>query len=504
MNNIDAENFIKKQSKFGFTVRNKSLQNKKLKAAIDDYLQNFDVELPNDKATFEKTRNYIFNYDAYGDALESKLEEIVKLRYAIQNTKGYYAMFESKGQNSLQPLAFWYSKHRLCSVWNWRKSQIIRKRYRDFLETAKDEQGRLLINHYHPVHCVLTVPHANGLFAGKRFYAKEIIEAFRDMRKQEAFKLSVYAGEYGIEVKKSKSHGFHIHIHCFILQNPDFSVDYVRAEIERLWRNQVENFTTYSGIHYETLYTTTKNEQGVIQKKYISPKTSTIDEYLSGVMECIKYHFKPDCLEKQDGSYDMELIEEVLNNTKGKRLYSRFGKFYNVKELNFNNIEKEENEMIIDESEIVDDSDLNTTVEGVEERVINPFTKQPSPRKDYRICISNPLSIKYRDKQSLRPLEAFVYNKKTLMIAPDELTLKQVIRLDLMGLSITEISYRMMLDKKWEGGLKQATNKTKIHKQALESLKEIEEFPEVYSYKDLSINPEEYTMKDLSINQVPF
>ena len=496
MNSTDAKSFVKKQSKFGFTVRNKSLNNLKLKQAIDDYLTQFDVELPSDKATFEKMRSSIFNYDAYGDQLECKLNEIVKLRYAIQQTKGYYALFEHKGQNSLQPLAFWYSKHRLCSVWNWRKSQIIRKRYRDYLETAKDYDGRKLIEYYQPIHMVLTVPHSNGLFNGKRFYLKEIIEAFREMRKYEAFKLSVFAGEYGVEVKKSQTHGFHIHIHCFLMQNPVFSVDYVRTKMEELWRKVVGNTSSYSGIHYETLYTHQKNEDGTVTKNYISPQNSTIDEYLGGVMECIKYHFKPDCLEKKDGSFDMELIEEVLNNTKGQRLYSRFGKFYDVKELNFNNIQKEENEVMIDESEIIENEDLNTSVEGVEDRVINPFTFEKAERKQYRICIGNPLNVKYREKDSKRPLEAYVYNKKAILIAPDELSLKQVIRLDLMGLSITEISFRMMVDSKWQEGLKKATNKNTIAKKAKQQLEEIEQFPEVYNFKDLPI--------DSSFNEVPF
>ena len=491
-----SSDIIKKQSKFGFTVRNKSFENKKIKQAIDQYLLGFGVELPDDKATFEKMRSTIFDYDAYGDALESKLIEIVKFRYAIQNTKGYYAMFEHKGQNVLQPLAFWYSKHRLCALWNWRKSQIIRKRYKDFLEEARDTSGNKLINHYQPIHMVLTVPHQGGLFRSKRFYVKELIEAFRDMRKNPLFSQYIYAGEYGVEVKKSKAHGLHIHIHSFLLQYPEYTVEQTREVIETLWRNQVDNYTDYSGIHYETLYTIEKNDLGKSEKNYISPKNSSIDHYLSGVMECIKYHFKPDCLEKIDGGYDIELIEDILNNTKGKRLYSRFGKFYNVTELNFNNIEKEEDDIVLEENELTEQPELNTTVEGVQERVVNPFTEKLASRTEYKICISNPLSLKYREKDSKRALQAYVLTKKVLLIAPDELTLKQVIRLDLMGLSISEMSFRMMVDTKWQEGLKKATNKNTIAKKAKQQLEEIEQFPEVYNFKDLPI--------DSSFNEVPF
>lgn len=451
--NTDNQKTLNKLSKFGFTVRNKTFANRKLKNAIDDYLRGFDVELPCFKAEFEKNRSTIFNYDAYGDGLESKLEEIVKLRYAVSNTKGYYAMFSAGNEKVLQPLAFWYSKHRLCNVWNWRKSQIIRSKYRDFLTDATDASGNKLINHYLPIHLVLTVPHKNGLFNGKRFYAKELIEAFTAMRKTEIWKKYIYAGEYGVEVKKNETNGLHIHIHSFILQKPEFSIIEVENEITALWKIYTDNKTTFSGIHYEGLYTHQLDENGnklmheklvydkktrlkvlkqVPVKEYINPKTADINQYLAGVLECIKYHFKPDCIQTEKGKYDMELIEDILNNTKKKRLYSRFGKFYNVKELNFNNLEKE------DEADEIEE-DLNTSTDGVEERVINPFTlEKVSKRTDYQIVITNPLEVKYREKDSNKPLQNYVWTTKFMRIAMQSMTLKQVIKFDLMGLDVRE------------------------------------------------------------------
>jgi hypothetical protein len=122
---------------------------------------------------------------------------------------------------------------------------------------------------------VLTVPHQGGLFRSKRFYVKELIEAFRDMRKNPLFSQYVYAGEYG-RSKKIKKHGLHIHIHSFLLQYPEYTVDQTREVIETLWRNQVDNYTDYSGIHYETLYTIEKNDTGKSEKNYISPKIQAL------------------------------------------------------------------------------------------------------------------------------------------------------------------------------------------------------------------------------------
>lgn len=498
MNEIENQKAVNKLSKFGFTVRNKAFSNKKLINAIDDYLLGFNIELPAYKADYERLRESIYDYDSFGDGLESKLEELVKLRYAIGNTKGYYAMFSQGNQKVLQPMAFWYSKHRLCSVWNWRKSQIIRSKYRDFLTDATDSDGNKLINHYLPIHLVLTVPHKNGLFNGKRFYAKELIEAFTAMRKTEIWKKYIYAGEYGLEVKKSQNNGLHIHIHSFILQKPEFSINEVQQEIATLWAYYSDNATSFSGIHYEGLYTHQRDENGtkvfetvevydktvkgkvlkqVPVKEYINPKTADINQYLSGVLECIKYHFKPDCIQTENGGYDMELIEDILNNTKNKRLYSRFGKFYNVKELNFNNLEKEE------ESETIED-EFKTSTDGVEERVINPITLEKcSKRTDYEIVISNPLSVRYREKTSRKPLESYVYSIKGLRIADQCLNLKQVIRLDMMGLPITGFGKEESSKMGFEKSLSANTKKSKINEQAKEILKNYQDFPEIENYQ---------------------
>jgi hypothetical protein len=499
----DNQKTINKLSKFGFTVRNKALSNKKLINAIDDYLLGFNIELPAFKSDYERLRETIYDYDTYGDGLESKLEEIVKLRYAIGNTKGYYAMFSAGNQKVLQPMAFWYSKHRLCSVWNWRKSQIIRSKYRDFLTDATDGMGNKLINHYLPIHLVLTVPHKNGLFNGKRFYAKELIEAFTAMRKTEIWKKYIYAGEYGIEVKKNEENGLHIHIHSFLLQKPEFSIIEVESEITQLWKLYIGNETTFSGIHYEGLYLHKRDENGkknteeklvydkkiglkvlkqVPVKQYIDPKTADINQYLSGVLECIKYHFKPDCIQIENGKYDMELIEDILNNTKNKRLYSRFGKFYNVKELNFNNLEKEE------ETDVLEDELTTTSTDGVEERVINPITLEKcSKRTDYEIVISNPLSVRYREKTSRKPLESYIYNTKGLRIADQCLNLKQVIRLDMIGLPITGFGQEVVTKMDFDKILAVNTHKDKIREQAQAILKTYQDFPEIENYNSIQV-----------------
>ena len=101
-------------------------------------------------------------------------------------------------------------------------------------------------------------------------------------------------------------------------------------------------------VHVERLYTKKRNEAGEIlynykvsqegtllkeiQKEYIT-KQSTPEKYAEAILECIKYHFKPDIFNDEFGNFDIPLIGKILAETKRKRLYSRFGAFYKIPEL---------------------------------------------------------------------------------------------------------------------------------------------------------------------------
>ena len=414
--------------RFGYKMKIKQDLNMNLAGAIDDFLKNgYQVKLPETRKTYDCTKSILFNYAEKGEGecneLEDKVDGLAKMYYAIRSNKAFYADFENEfGQSKFRPMCFWYSRHRLDHVWNYRKSQIIRSRYFRYLLEAQDAEGRKLTDFYQPVHLVLTLPHKNGMYKGKRFFARELIEAFRDMRKMDIWKEMVYAGEYGIEVKKSKKHGLHIHLHSFILQNPKYTVNETRTVIEALWQSITGNTSSYSGIHYETLYVPKKDEtgkpvydeKGKRAKDYIKPG-DPIGKYLAGVMECIKYHFKPGCLEREETltlsngkeviekQFDIELIQEILINTKGLRMYSRFGGFYKEKSLNFNNLEKEEEEPVADElaEEIIGSAD------EVEERLINPWTLDNAKTTEFQILYGAPNSFVHYSEDSPIPHEPF-------------------------------------------------------------------------------------------------
>jgi hypothetical protein len=456
-----AQEQLNQTNKFASKMRWKIKENEKFSTAIDNFLfEQTGYTLPQTAKQYrtKKDSAFVFNPDGPALAQQEKVfeleqvffdqfEELIKLRYALLATRGYYAEFKLEGKSRLVPLTFWYSRNRLDHAWNMRKSQIIRNRYFEFLKTATDKEGRLLIGHYLPVHLTLTLPHENGMFRGKRFYAKELISLFATLRKDEDWKKMIYAGEYGLEIKKSKTNGLHIHLHCLILQNPEYSINKVREQLTRDWKLLTGNKTNYSGLHYETLYTYEKDKNGkkikqpkavMIDgeskcipgefepvKKYIEPGVSSLKDYLEGVMECIKYHFKPGCLETEEGEYDLELIYDILENTKGKRLYSRFGQFYKQPLLNFNNLEKKPEDLTEEELE----EEVKASADGVEERLINPFTLEPAKRHDYDICVGKPQHLKYYTKDSPFPYEPYVVHGSAIQLHKcDPLPLKEIIR----------------------------------------------------------------------------
>ncbi len=453
------QDFIDSANRFGIKALNKLKLNNKFCESIKTYLSDNGVELPKFKSIYKKNISEIYQFDEYGEEMKDKFEPLALTYYSLGNSKMIGGVFVDKEaryntnyKKCIVPISFWYSRNKLDYLWNWRKSRIIRKKYKEYLTNATDEHNNKLIEYYRPIHLVLTVPHKNGNFRGKRFFAKELISCFTALRKTPTWSKYIYAGEYGLEVKRAnnQTNGLHIHLHSFLLQNPDYPVNEARAAIDAAWRKITSNDSGYSGIHYETLFNYARDEKRQfiyekkkiwtgkgyvekleIKKNYIVPGKSTIDEYLAGVMECIKYHFKPDAIERIDGEYDFYLITEVLNNTKNLRMYSRFGKFYREKDLNFNNLDNNRGIDENAETDIEDTENVMANVDGMEEKIINPFTLKKAEKGEYRIVIADPNILKLDNirEGGLGTSEKFLdANNFDLIHAPRDLPLKQVIR----------------------------------------------------------------------------
>jgi hypothetical protein len=329
----------------------------------------------------------IFNYEDYGSDIFDTYGQLAKLYYDLGKCRyKIERVFEKDTVLYPQLAACYYSKNRLDPIWCYRKSQIIRKRYRDYLTSSKIHEN------FEPIHLVLTVPHKGGTWQGKRFYVKELISAFNLMRKSPLWKTYFHAGEYGVEVKKSKNEndGLHIHIHVLLFQRTNFSRKECSDHIEQLWRKYTGNTSNYSGIHYETLFYH-QREGKAIHKKYIKPGDS-IELYVKGILECIKYHFKTDAF-GDFGNWDTDLMAEVLTKTKHVRLYSKFGAFYGVEALNFNRLEETEDQTNEEKEEEVMASLDN-------DFAINPFTGELAAPSEYKIGITAIDAFKYMHKSN--------------------------------------------------------------------------------------------------------
>ena len=341
--------------------------------------------LPHARADYKLLRGELWTDIATGE-IQTDREA-----YYLPLIRTYYALFSNYHQDAKRTLGKAYvnadgniatapamiavSRHKLNHVWNFYKSQIIRRKY---LKLLQDWDCEGILRQYNPVHITLTVPRdKEGNFEGQQFFGPQLLYYFNLMRKTAWWKQMVFAGEFGVECKKGKTvPGYHIHIHSFALLNAEYKVNALRKKIAAWWLKN----TGGKLIGVETLYITERHSNGkpkfnyqysrvknviinlsadeyktqkaalkaegvkvtkVKCKRYVDPKTSPIADYLGGVMECIKYHFKPDMfLVKTTDStgrkvkkHDVAAILEVLKGTHNKRLYSKFGMFWWVKEL---------------------------------------------------------------------------------------------------------------------------------------------------------------------------
>ncbi len=357
------------------------------------------------------------------------------------------------------------SGHKLDAISNSRRSKGLRKKYWSYFKENSEsgytgktirKTGELLKRNIMAecdfMHLVLTCPHDENGYDGKRFYAKEMMAKFNLMRKQDFFKHAVYGGEYSCEIVRNADNGLHIHLHVLLvvekeIQNRNhlykellmawnkvtatqphgeknlteeqtkffkekklknqYGNEYVvfdKTEVEefngsgatQLW---LENLFVASDIKESKAYTWHEGLQKYTRRvktpserdKKANPDRyeKCLKDMLSGMMECLKYHFEPFALER-DGKYDMPLIDEILPNIYRQPLYRKFGNFHGVKELNVN----------------FKASPLEQASEIIEEyggEVIHPETHQVADRSEYRYFTADPLYVYHDKTENLKP-----------------------------------------------------------------------------------------------------
>ena len=471
--NADFVNFNRNQQR---KIAHKRRDACKMADAIKGFLDKRGVPVTKGlKDDFNRDTGELFENEQYADLGEFywKLKGINKSIYAVFQDHHTY-------RKDVQLMATWYSKHRLDPVWNFRKSQMIRKVYKDYIGKkmvhtyddgcivtnknssvvyTKDDDGDTLIqsgdNEFYPieifeekelikacsgVHIMLSVPHAGGLWQGKDFYAKELLGKFHEMRRATFWKRAIYGGEYGLEITKSPNgHGLHIHIHSLAFINPHYSINEVRDWIRERWHQLTGAQATWC----DGLFNYKKNEKGqfildtknglpykdgkgeFVRKKFRVNGSSSLADYTKAVLETIKYHFKGDEMVKPSGEYDIPLMMDILKHSKRLRFYSRFGAFYKDYELDMDKLRKERVAPEGETDEEGEDVGLASAAD-VEQRVLNPFTNELD--SNYRMAFCNPENLNYTSKKSRRPNVLTNYNDAFFLPIMKGYTLGEVIR----------------------------------------------------------------------------
>lgn len=361
-NNIGIEGMtpdqkIQSRASFCHKQQVQKFQNIKKVDAIEKYLSERGIKVPEYKP---KKKDYFdCLLDKETGEYQGKYELIIKALLDLKKS-GYalFADFKDGEVHKYQFLTLHHTLNKLDSIWNFRKSRMIRKVWRDNLKNEK------LWEKFNICHLTLTVPHPNGLFRGKKFYARDLIKEFNFLRKDKEFIEKVFGGEYGIEHAKGNNNGLHLHLHCLVFQYKDFNVNAVRDKIQAIW-----NKKTGGNAYYESLYVHRKDSQGrwilenkpetiikkgtewnhreakVVRKKfYLSNRyewyrklseEEKVSVWERSIMEVIKYHFKDNTFKDDAENWDVDYMIEILNESKNLRMYSKFGGFIGDQRFNY-------------------------------------------------------------------------------------------------------------------------------------------------------------------------
>lgn len=324
-----------------------------------------------------------------------------------------YSVFRQfTSDKSLQYVHSYMCDNRMCPICNSERSKVLQRRYIAFFNYS--EQNENLLNTKDFMHLTLTVPHSIHGFRGDKFYMNYMRKQFNEMRKELWWKEAVYAGEYSFEFTRGEN-GIHCHIHALLLvEKCRNNRNDLHESILFDWNNRTIDAGNHNTFTQERIIAIKKGNVRLSEDfiiKNLDPCGSTIvslenlyiiedgkkryingskdkDVLVKGVIECLKYHFEPLALtDKKTGSYDIDLIREVLPKIYHKSLYQKFGAFYGDASLN------------IKETKTDQESIEQILSETANDKVVHPVTFEHMEREEYSFVLINPKDIfSNRDK----------------------------------------------------------------------------------------------------------
>lgn len=350
----EHEKKVFRNRKRGFRIANNARVNKGLYTTVCEYIQH------NDLTAYE-------------------MEYFTRLRRSLQTCCQHSLFRQYENGNALEYIASQTCKHKMCKVCNTEREKAIRKKYLSYFrknQLVDKKTGEVSkTEDFDFMHLTLTVPHSENGFRGQKWYATELMSMFNAMRKTSFWNYFVWGGEFGVEVTKKQS-GLHIHIHALLIvhretqnrnrlhreillkwneltasetaQRKEFSEDEkiaIKKGNKTLSDTDINSLDASGAtlVGLESLYVLKDKKIGRSDKwdadkskwkHYINATDE--NEFMSGILECLKYHFEPIAFDKENGVYQFELLREILPNIYKKPLYRKFGNLHGVQELNIN------------------------------------------------------------------------------------------------------------------------------------------------------------------------
>ncbi|MCX6250745.1 MAG: hypothetical protein NTX61_08335 [Bacteroidetes bacterium] len=276
--------------------------------------------------------------------------------------------------------------NKVCFVCNYARQKRVRRKYfrwfkdnKTLYEIGKGKSRRYctrsrFATHFAPrgyqviseqpydiMHLTLTVPHYSGTgFNGERYYYEILAGIFHNMRNEaKGWNELVYGGEYGIETTQNEN-GLNIHIHSILfVKQCTQNRNRVHRLILKEWNRRTVNRDNPREAFTETAIDSILKSNRTINRNYVkdlNPKGTTMinlemiysydqgikvrttdfnsQEMLRAVMEAIKYHFEPLAFDKENKTFDLDLMAEIMPVIYKKQLYKKFGCLHGEKSLN--------------------------------------------------------------------------------------------------------------------------------------------------------------------------
>jgi hypothetical protein len=447
--NTNIKSRVESNQKYANKIKFKHKQNLEKASAIKNYLNQNGCYVPFSQKEYKNQKSEFLVDKDTGELKD--FEALYNTYYDLQKPlRAVLAEFKEDRKKGYQILMSQYSRNKIDSIHNYKKSKTARRVWIEFLKSRPE-----LIRDYLPMHLTLTVPHPDGKWRGQSFFSKELVKEFNLMRKNKAFQGFVFGGAYNVETTNSKAgNGNHTHLHALIFQKQGYEKEEVEQWIKKEWSARTGAMEQF--VKYQNLYVHQKDESGRWKVETLPEQTyletdangeerevlvkperhikkrfeltnenewyqnlsdqEKIEQMSIGILETLKYHFKEDAFKDKNGNYDVEFIHEILKEGKGLRFYSKFGAFYGVEELNISTRNKDKDP---------EDEELNTDVNENLKNTYNPISLEEANWLDVKLKLVPVEDLRFLVNPEKKEYKLFPNSKDMLTIRP-EFTLKKI------------------------------------------------------------------------------